>query len=85
MTVEVTKVPPDVAVICLLCHAEDVLLRYSTRYAVSGAPLVLAGAVHDTVAVVPVVETLTLRGAVGMPVRVDAVVTAETVPFPTLL
>ena len=77
--------PPEVALICLLCHVDDVLLRYSTRYAVTAAPFVFAGSVHETLAVVPVVETVTLRGAVGMPVSVVALTTVEAIPFPTLL
>jgi hypothetical protein len=46
---------------------------------------VLAGTVHDTVAVVPTVETVTFLGAVGTPVRVRALMVGDAVELPTLL
>jgi hypothetical protein len=81
----VAGVAPETELTVLLCHAEDGVLRYSTRYAVSGAPFVLDGAVHDTVAVVPTDETNTFRGAVGMPVRVRALALVEASELPKLL
>ena len=51
----------------------------------TGVPLVVNGAVHDTDAVVPADDTSTLRGAEGIPVSVFDLDVADAGELPALL